>query len=77
MLVEATRESGSKETVSNEKDWSLKHFLFLSSSSALLPFHSPVFLVVSPPGSVFFFFCLGRSYFERNRSTVMFMYIWK
>lgn len=41
MLVEATRESGSKETVSNEKDWSLKHFLFLSSSSALLPFHSP------------------------------------
>lgn len=36
--MKATRESNSKETVSNEKDWSLKQFLFLSSSlSSSLP----------------------------------------
>lgn len=62
MLVEATRESGSKETVSNEKDWSLKHFLFLSSSSALLPFHSPSSSSSLPQEVSSFFFFLSRSF---------------
>lgn len=67
-LVEATRESDSKETVSNEKDSNLKRLLSLSSSPALppsLPLSSSLSQDLSP------FFCLGHSvlFLERSWST--------
>lgn len=67
--MKATRESNSKETVSNEKDSSLKQFLFLSSSSPL----PPSFSLSSSPPSGFVFFFSSRSFrliFGRNWSTV-------
>lgn len=68
-LVEATRESHSKETVSNEKDSNLKQLVSLSSSPPLppsLPLSSSLSQDLSP-----FFFCLGHSvlFLERSWST--------
>lgn len=64
--MKATRESNSKETVSNEKDWSLKQFLFLSSS-----------LSSSLPQDLSLFFCLGHSYSVLFLAEADQQYIWK